>query len=463
MRKWVGDRHFYKKVLVIAIPIMIQNGITNFVSLLDNIMVGQVGTAPMSGVAVVNQLLFVFNIFVWGGVAGAGIFGAQFFGYGDHKGVRDTFRLKLIIGGVITLLALLVFIFAGGFLIDLYLYSENAAEAHLIAEYARQYLAVMLIGMLPFAVVQIYAGTLRETGETILPMKAGIYAVLVNLLLNYVLIFGKLGFPELGVAGAAIATVIARFVEMGVIVLWTHLHAAKNTFIIGAYRHFRIPLQLTRQVMITGTPLMLNEVLWASAQAVMFQCYSRRGLAVIGGLNISATITNVFNVAFIGLGGAVAIIIGQQLGAGKLAEAKDTAWKLIAFAIVSCVGMGLLMLPFAVLFPQIYNTTDDVRQLAASFIIISAVYLPIHAFLNTAYFTLRAGGKTWITFLFDSVFAWVVNIPLAFCLCRFTGIPIVPVYLLCQMVEIFKCLLGVYLLKKGYWIQNIVDPKTEKA
>ncbi len=462
-KKLIGDRKFYRMVLGVAVPIMIQNGITNFVALLDNIMVGQVGTEQMSGVAIVNQLIFVFNICIFGGISGAGIFGAQFFGCGDHKGVRNAFRFKLIICGIMTVLAFVLFIFKGDFLIGLYLHGDNSAAAMETSKYALEYMWVMLIGMIPFALEQAYSSTLRETGETMLPMKAGICAVFVNLVLNYLLIFGKFGFPELGVIGAAVATVIARFIEMGIIVGWTHTHAQKNLFIIGAYKNFRIPSHLVKNVIIKGTPLMFNEVLWASAQAVLMQCYSIRGLSVIAAFNITSTISNVFNIVFIAMGSAVSIIVGQLLGAGKMEEAKDTTWKLITFSVLSCIIMGILMSVCAPLFPKIYNTTADVHSLATRFIWVAAGAMPLHAFMHSAYFTLRSGGKTIITFIFDSVYAWCVSIPVAYLLSRYTGIHIVPVYLICQMTEIFKCILGFYLLKKGVWLQNIISSDREKA
>lgn len=460
MRRLAGDRQFYKRVLAISVPIMIQHGITTFVSLLDNIMVGQIGTNQMSGVAIVNQLIFVFNICIFGGVSGAGIFGAQFYGSGDHGGVRNTFRFKLIICALLTSLGLFLFLNNGDFLIDLYLHGDKTQAALETAGYAQEYLLIMIIGLIPFAIEQAYAGTLRETGETVLPMIAGICAVFVNLSLNYLLIFGKLGFPVLGVSGAALATVIARFVEMSIIVIWTHTHALKNKFIVGAYRKFSIPVGLSKDIIIKGTPLMLNEALWASAQSVLMQCYSVRGLEVIAGFNINSTIGNFFNIAFIALGGAVAVIVGQLLGAGKMDEAKSTAWRLLFFSVVSCIVMGLIMSLFAPFFPQIYNTSEEVRNLSTRFILISAVALPIHGFLHSTYFTLRAGGKTLITFLFDSVFAWCVSIPLAYLLSRHTQLPIVPLYFIVQMAELLKCILGVYLLKKGNWTQNIVN--TEK-
>ncbi len=461
MRKLIGDRKFYRMVLAVAVPIMIQNGITNFVNLLDNIMVGQIGTEQMSGVAIVNQLMFVFNICIFGGVSGAGIFTAQYHGCGDHKGVRDTFRIKLLICFAITAAGMIIFFFQGKQLISLYLHDAGetgSLEATL--GYADKYLRVMMIELIPFAVIQAYSGTLRETGETMLPMKAGIAAVLVNLMLNYILIFGKFGAPALGVEGAAIATTVSRFVELGIVAGWTHRHKAAHPFIEGAYRSLKIPGDLAIKILITGAPLMLNETLWSFGQAILMQCYSVRGLNVVAAFNISSTITNVFNVVFIALGNAVGIIVGQLLGAGKLEEAKDTDRKLIFFSTAGCVAIGLLMAVFSPLFPMLYNTEEDIRQLATKFIMVSSACMPMHAFVNVAYFTLRCGGKTLITFFFDSVYVWLVNIPLAYVLSRYTGMHIIPLFFCCQLIDIVKCMIGFVLVKKGIWMNVIVKSGT---
>lgn len=458
INKYIGDKAFYAMVLSVVVPIMVQNGITNFVSLLDNIMVGRVGEVQMSGVAIVNQLMFVFNIGIFGAVSGAGIFGAQFFGCGKPDGVRHTFRFKLIAATVLTFGACLLFIFGGDMLINLYLHGEeNRANLDAALHYGKQYLLVMLIGLPPFAFVQCYTSTLRECGETVLPMKAGIAAVVTNCCLNVVLIFGLLGFPALGVVGAAIATVISRYVEMVIVLVYTHRNAEKYPFIKGAYKSLYIPGNLVSKILIKGTPLMLNEIFWAAGMAVMMQCYSVRGLEAVTGLNISSTISNLFSVVYISLGSAVSIIIGQLLGAGKKEEARDTDTKLIVFAVLSCIAVGALLALLAPLFPQIYDTTDRVKELATWFIRIVALYIPMCAFLNTCYFTLRAGGKTIVTFLFDSVFMWVISIPFAYVLSRYTTIPVVPLYLYCQMVELIKCVIGFILVKKGVWLSNIVS------
>ena len=223
LKRYIGDRAFYRRLLLIALPIMIQNGISNFVSLLDNIMVGQVGTVQMSGVSIVNQILFVFNLSIFGAASGAGIFTAQFHGSRDNEGIRHTFRFKLMICLLLAAVWIAVLIFGGETLIGLYLRGEgDPQDAALTLEYGMSYVKIMLLGLLPFAICNAYSGTLRETGQTVVPMVAGIISVLTNLILNYILIFGHFGAPKMGIAGAAVATVISRYVELLVVALWTH-------------------------------------------------------------------------------------------------------------------------------------------------------------------------------------------------------------------------------------------------
>lgn len=459
-KKLIGDRAFYKMVLAVAVPMMIQNGITNFVGLLDNIMVGRIGTEQMSGIAIINQLMLVFNLAIFGAVSGAGIFCAQFFGCGDIKGVRHTFRYKLYICLAIVLIGGAVLAIFGGELTMLYLHGEeNGAALQATLGYAQDYLKVILWGLLPFGLESVYTSTLREGGETYVSMKAGIVAVFVNLVFNYLLIFGKFGFPELGVVGAAWATVISRYVQMLIVIVWTHTHTEKMPFIRGIYKKWSIPGALAWKITVKGTPLMLNEILWAAGMAILMQCYSLRGLDTVAGMNISSTITNLFNIVFMAMGSAIAIIVGQLLGAGKMEEARDTDTKLIAFSVFSCVIMGGALILTAPLFPMFYNTTDNVRELATVFIRIAAVCMPLHAFMHAAYFTMRCGGKTVITFLFDSAYLWCISIPVAFVLSRYTALPIAPLYLACQLIDIVKCTVGLILLKKGVWMNNIVADK----
>ncbi|HOM03605.1 MAG TPA: MATE family efflux transporter [Acetivibrio sp.] len=459
-RTFIGDRKFYKTVLVLVLPIIIQNSITNFVNLLDNIMVGQVGTAEMSGVAIANQLMFVFNLAVFGGLAGAGIFGAQFFGAGDNDGVRYTFRYKLWISAVILVVSLAVFLTGGDWLISLFLKGEgDPLEAAAMLEHGHAYLRIMLWGLLPFILSQAYGSTLREAGETVLPMVASIAAVVTNLCLNYVLIFGKLGFPELGVAGAAIATVISRYVELVIIAVYTHRNTARFGFIVGLYRSLRVPGKLALTIFNKGMPLLINEILWSIGVSMLTQIFSTYGLNVVGALNISNTITNLFNVVFISMGSAVAVMVGQALGAGDMSRAKEYSWKLIFFSVCTCFVVGAILIAVAPVIPHIYNTTEDVRSLAAHFMKVSALYMPFFAVSHCSYFTIRSGGKTFITLVFDSAYTWGVVVPVAYLISRYTDFNIYAAYPVCYLPDALKSAIGVYIIKKGQWAQNIVAKK----
>ena len=458
LKSLIGDRNFYRHVLAVSLPIMIQNFITNFVSLLDNIMVGRVGTTAMTGVAISNQLIFVFNLCIFGCVSASGIFTAQFYGRGDQRGVADTMRFKLYSGLLLCAVGIGVFAMFGEGLISLYLQGEGAvedAQASLAA--GLDYLHIMLWGLAPFVLVQCYAGTLRECGQTFVPMVAGITAVIVNLSLNYVLIFGKFGAPALGASGAALATVISRYVELLIVVIWTHRHHDENPFARMTYQSAGVPRALVGKIMIKGMPLMVNELFWSLGVAALSQCYSWRGLSVVAAINISSTITNLFNVIHLALGSSVSIIVGQLLGAGDMEEAVDRDTKLIAFSTGVCLIIGAVMFAAAPLFPAIYNTEQAVRDLATAFIRIMAVYMPFGAFLHASYFTLRSGGKTIITFFFDSVFICCVSLPSAYIMAHYTAVPIIPLYAAVQAIDIIKCVIGFILVKRRVWVQNIIE------
>ncbi|MBQ4424856.1 MAG: MATE family efflux transporter [Lachnospiraceae bacterium] len=458
-KKYFGSRDFYRHVFTIMLPIMIQNAITNFVNMLDNLMVGRIGTLEMTGVSIANQLLFVYNLCIFGAVSGAGIFAAQYYGSGNHEGVRNTFRFKVLISMLLTAIGLGLFFFGGELLIGSYLRGEgDPADAAKALGFAQQYLRIMMIGFVPFALAQSFSGTLRETEKTLPPMAAGLTAVGVNLVLNYILIFGHFGAPRLGVRGAAIATVISRFTELAIVAGWTLRHKERNPFIVDAFRGlFAIPGRLAKQITLKTIPLMINETMWAGGLAFLDQCYSLRSLSVVSACNISNTFFNVFTVSFVSAGVAVGIIVGQDLGAGRIEEAKSDARKLIMFSLIIGLSVGVVYFFVCPLFPQLYNTTQEVRDLAKSFLTICSFIMPADAVLNASYFIVRSGGKTLITMIFDSGFVWTAQCVPAFFISRFTELPVVPFYALIQAMIFLKMMVGLFFVHKGFWIQNIVQ------
>lgn len=458
------SQSIYRTALRLAVPMMIQSGITNAVGLVDNLMVGSLGTEKMTAVSICGNLLFVFSLAVFGILAGPGIYGAQYYGQNNRKGIQQVFRLKCWLALFVVLGGISVFLFAGTPLLQLYLQGEAAdIDAALTLSQAHDYLMIMLIGLVPFGITQIYAGSLRETGESVKPMVAGIASVAADVLFNWLLIYGRLGLPALGVRGAAIATVIARFIETGVIVCWSHLQREKHPFLKNIYHTLLVPFNLAREIILRGLPIFLNEFLWAGGMAFMTQSYSLRGLRIIAASNIANALCNLFNVVFIAMGNAVGILVGQMLGAADYSRAKKDSVLLMRFTALLTAAVSVLLIAGAWFFPYLYNTTDEIRGLATGLIMLTALFFPLQGYLNALYFTLRAGGKTVITFLFDSVFTWVIPAPIAFILCRYTGLSIYVIFITVQCCDILKTAIGLILFRRDIWVTNLVGQSEPRA
>lgn len=454
-KSYIGDKAFYKRTLAVAVPMIIQNTVTNLVNLLDNLMVGSLGTEQMSGVAIVNQFIFIFILAIFGAISGAGIFTAQFNGRGDTDGVRNTMRIKLIICAIVGVLGVLVFSTCGDFLINSFLHEGTEGNLELTLEAGQNYLAYILIGLIPFALSQVYASTLRETGETVVPMAASLVSVFTNFVFNGILIFGLFGLPALGVVGAAIATSLSRFAEVATLLIWTHKNKIKCPFAVGIFSNFRIPAGLIKQVAAKGVPILLNELFWSLSVTMRNQCYSTRGLDVVAGTNIAFTLQNLLSVAYFALSSAIAIMVGNLLGAGKLEEAKDTDRKLLAFSVFTGVVMMGVQIGLSPVFPYLYNTTESVREISTFIMICYGLSMPAAALATSTYYTIRSGGRVFITMLFDSVYAWVIVMPAAAALAYFTDISFYYLLPIMLVVENLKLIPGLVLVNKGIWVRQL--------
>lgn len=456
VRSCFGDRQFYKKVLAIAVPIMIQNGITNLVNMLDNVMIGSLGTEAISSVSIINIFIQAFNCIIFGAVAAAGIFTAQYHGAGDTENVRNTFRVKLMMNFGIAAIMILLMSFFNDKAISLFLHtSDSTGDLAKTMELGKDYLAVILVGLIPYAISQAYASTLRETRQVMLPTYAGLVAVATNFVLNVVLIFGLLGFPALGVVGAAIATTISRFAELLFLMICVHKNSEKYTFIRGAYKSFKVSANLLAQIARKGLPLLINEVLWSTAMALRSQCISTRGLDAVAAVNIQNTIYNVMVIAYIALANSIAIIVGNMLGAGKSEEAIDSNRKLLTFAFLMGILMGSLQIAISPIFPKLYNTTESVRSLATYMMIISGISMPMGSLALSCYYTLRSGGLALLTMLFDCGYACVFTVPIGYILAFGFNANIYALFAIVTIVEAAKGILGLVLISKVKWARKL--------
>ena len=448
MKKFIGDKKFYRLLLAILIPIVLQQLLTQFVNLLDNIMIGVVGNNEMTGVSLANQILFVYNLCIFGSLSGASIFATQYFGARNKEGYQEAFKFKWLIGIIIFVIFTLVLIFFNEPLLKSFINSNEGdfTDPTIVLTEGKKYLLIMLVGNLFFVLKEIYASSLREMKETLFPMICGVIAIFVNLVLNYLLIYGKLGLPELGVSGAAIATVTSRVVEFVIIMIYTYVKRHKFDYLIGVFKkplpHFKAIKRFLPKTLL----LLSNEFFWSLGLTVVVSCYS---------LNIANTVCNLFITLGTSLGNATAIVIGNMLGSGNTKEAKDASYKILAFAVVAASVFTVLMIVSSFIVPNIYDTSDSIREVARVLIVIGALFLPVQAFNTCSYFILRAGGKVFLTMLFDSVYIWVVRLPLAFVLSRFTGLSIIWLYLLITSTDVLKTFLGYYLVDKGIWLRKL--------
>ena len=435
----------------LALPIMATSLVQMLYNLTDMAWIGRLGAGAVTAVGSAGMYTWFSQGFAILARTGGQVKTAHCLGAGENDSAAQYARGALQLGILFAVLYGLVSLFGASRLIGFF--KLNSPEVIAQAEwYVR-----IACGLVIFSYLNaILTGLLTAAGNSRTPFIVNVAGLVFNVVLDPVLIFGIGPFPKLGVLGAALATVIARYIEAFIIIIWAHSHKEKNRYLEGAYTGFGMPKGELKAIIIKGFPLMFNEVLWAAGMTTVTQCYSIRGLEVVAGLNIATTITNLFNIIYIQLGACISIVVGQYLGAGELKKAKDADNKMIVFSVFCCALVAGVMLVIGRFFPQIYNTSEQIKELATSFIAVSAIIMPFCSFSHASYFTLRSGGKTLVTFLFDSVFTWVVVVPTAFVLAHYTGLGIVSVYFFVQATELIKVAIGYFMVRSNVWLVQMV-------
>jgi len=446
-KQFIGNKTFYKTLITVALPLVLQQLITTSVQLVDNVMVGKLGEQAIASVSVVNQLYFIVILVTFGAMGGAGIFSAQYFGSKDYEKLKQTFRFKLIIGFLVALLSFVLFSLFGRTLISLFTSNEITINGGI------DYLNIVKWSAFFWIISVAISNTFRETGITKPLLWISIVAIITNTLLNFILIFGMFGFPELGIIGAAIATLIARVLEFLLTVIL--LNKKGNLFKTKIFKVFKIEKKLLSSIVIMAIPLTLNEALWSSGQTMFLHAYSTRGDHALAAMNITGAISQLVFVTFGGIATAVAVMVGNTLGKNELEEAKDNAKKLIAFSVFIAIfaGFALFILSFFIL--NIYDVEIATKDIASFNIRVNALFIPIYSFNVALFFILRAGGDTKSTFLMDALYMWILPVPVAIMLAYLTNLEVTLMFLIIQSLEIPKMVFGLSRYKKGYWIKNL--------
>lgn len=444
------SENFYKRALSIAIPIAVHNLIISSINMADVFMVGQLGESAIAALGISNQLMFLFILFLFGMGSGGSIFISQFFGKKDRVNLHRVLGIMMV-----PALAISVVMASGAIFIPELLMSVFSKDAQVLDQSARY---LRIVGWsYPFTAVSfIFQMVLRSTDKPRVPMYTSFFALIINIVFNWLLIFGNMGFPVMGIEGAAIATVLARALETLItifIVYYTKSEAAAKLRVMLDFR-----LDLVKKVITTSLPVFINESVWASGIVALNIIYASLGTESIAAVNIMDSVGRLSFAAFIGIANAGAVVLGTDIGAQKYSQVWEHSKKFTAMSIYAGVAASVILFITAPSVISIYNISATVSDLAYKTILVWVFMIPIVSFncLNIVGI-LRSGGDTQAALWIDIGALWAIGVPLAFIGASYFALPIHIVYLLAKIEEVFKFIFGFkrYLSKK--WIKNLVE------
>lgn len=447
MKKFFGNKKFYITTLSIALPIMAQQFVTSFVNLIDNIMIGSVGSLALTSVTVANRVYLIFNSTLFGICGAAGIFIAQYYGAKNKKNCQKTLNINIVCGVIVACLFVGALVLIPRQLIEIF--SSNPV----VIEESLKYVQFAVLTYIPFVLSFSVMMALRAVGINKIQLLVGAITVATNTTLNYIFIFGNFGFPAMGVQGAAIATAIARFVEMFIYIMI--LVRKKHMFYLSIHELLHLDTSLIHSMVRKAIPLTANEIFFSLGLAMIFLSYMRCDESLISATSVVDTVMQIAYIVFGGLSSAVSILIGNRLGANQIEEAKSNAYKLLAFGVMIAfvIGSGFFLLAPSI--ARFYNVEDNIKQTIVALLTIKSCLLPIYVYNVCIFFTLRAGGDTFSTMLMDSGFLWCANVLISTVLSMFFDVPLVYLYLIVESCDIIKFFVATYFFKKGKWAKNM--------
>ncbi len=435
------DRNFYKSLFTIAVPIMLQNLISSFVNMVDTVMIGRLGTAEIAAVGLGNQVFFLFTMILFGVCSGAAVFTAQYWGKKDIEGIRKNTGLSLLIVTSVGAVFTAASIAAPRFIIGLYSNDET------VIELGAAYLRAVAPCFIPFAISFLLTIVMRTIEKVKLSMITTLVALSINVVLNYLFIFGAGPIPAMGVVGAAIATVIARVIELVILVSVSY---GKKYAIAGTLKElFGFDLVFVARFFTITLPVIVNELLWSLGITVQSVIFARTNTDAIAAFNITNTVSQLTWVIFIGLGNGA-------IGEGSEAEARDYASRITLFAPLVAAFIAVFLIPLSWTLPYLFNVNANVFAIISVMFIILTVSYPFRAFnMAMVIGVSRAGGDTVFCMVYDIFFMWILALPLAAAASFVFHAPVWIIYLCLASEEPLKMLIGLARLRSGKWLNNV--------
>jgi putative MATE family efflux protein len=443
-----NDKAFFKSLFALSLPIMLQNLITSFVNIVDTVMIGQLGTVEIAAVGLGNQVFFLFTMVLFGVCSGGAIFTAQFWGKKDIAGIRKNMGLCLILNTAAAMTFTVLALAVPERVIALY--SADAA----VIETGALYLRTLAPSYIPFGVSFVFILTLRSIEKVKLAMFSTLVALSINVALNWLFIFGAGPVPAMGVRGAALATVAARLAELGILVSASYARRYHMAGSLAEFLSFNRAFAL-RFLVITA-PVIVNECIWALGITAQNVIFARTGTGAIAAFNITNTVSQLTWVVFIGLGNAVAVLIGKKIGEGAEETARDYARRITVFAPLLALAAASALYPLSKLLPFAFNVSPAVLAYVNGMFIILCCSYPFRAFNMTLIVGVcRAGGDTIFCVLFEVFFMWCYSLPLGAVMAFIVEAPVWLIYLCLCSEDVFKALFGLWRLRSGKWLRNV--------
>lgn len=440
--------NFRKSVFQIALPITVQSLVQASFSVIDQIMTGQLGSVSVAAIGLGGKFSSLFSVIVSAIATVAGIVFAQYTGSGDKNGVSRMFTIN---SAVISAISIAFQAFS--MLIPLKimsLYSDDSATV--IA--AGGYLFIIAVGFLPQALSLLMSSLFRCQGNAGFPLYASLAAAVINTALNYLLIFGNMGMPKLGVNGAAIATTISRFAEFLILVIFMMIKIRKSEFSLKFTRNEKSgELKMFIGILL---PMLVTESLWSLGENVYAVIYGRIGTDDCAAMTLTNPIQSLMIGAMTGLSAASGIIIGKLLGEGKETEAYNNSKKFIKYGFIGSISLSIILILSRSLYVGIFNVNDNVKNLTSLILVAYAIIAPIkveNMILGGG--IVRSGGKTKYIMMVDIFGTWCLGVPLGLVSAFVLHLPIYAVYFILSLEECARFGITLLIFKSRRWMQNI--------
>lgn len=442
------DKVFLKKAFMIACPVALQGMLNTVVNLVDTMMIGTLGETTIAAVGLANKLFFVFCLLVFGVVSGSGILAAQYWGNHDIKNIRKVLGLAMLLALAASVLFLIPSQVCPELVMRIFTTSEGAITT------GTSYLLIVAWSYPFIAITNTYVAMMRAVGRVKAPVAVSLLAIVINIVLNYTLIFGKFGAPALGVEGAAIATLIARVIEC--ITLLTISYVTKSPLICKVQELFGYSKEFVKQFIDTASPVIANEFVWGLGTTMYSLAYGRMGDNAVAAITIATTIQDIVIVLFQGLSAATAVILGNEMGAGNLKKAERYASNFFVLQFIIATVAGAICYAIRWNIIGMYRISPEVAQDISYCVIvfICFIYARTFNFVNIVG-VLRSGGDTKYCFIIDTSGVWLIGIPMAFIGGLWLQLPIYAVYALVTLEEVYKMIFGYWRYRKKKWLRNL--------